>query len=69
MKKIKRKLPEYDLAYICYYAEKIELSAIAAGFDAEISTSGLAILLQELKENGQFECYKKKYQELLALEN
>ena len=22
----------YDLAYICYYAEKIELSAIAAGF-------------------------------------
>jgi hypothetical protein len=66
MKRIKRKLQEYDLAYICYYAEKIELSAIA-GFDAEISTPALAVLLQELKENGQFDTYKRKYQELLEI--
>jgi hypothetical protein len=68
MKRIKRKLQEYDLAYICYYAEKIELSAILAGFDAfEISTPALAVLLQELKENGQFDTYKRKYQELLEI--
>jgi hypothetical protein len=67
MKRIKRKLQEYDLAYICYYAEKIELSAIFAGFDAEISTPALAVLLQELKENGQFDTYKRKYQELLEI--
>jgi hypothetical protein len=68
MKRIKRKLQEYDLAYICYYAEKIELSAIALrGFDAEISTPALAVLLQELKRNGQFDTYKRKYQELLEI--
>jgi hypothetical protein len=68
MKRIKRKLQEYDLACdICYYAEKIELSAIFAGFDAEISTPALAVLLQELKENGQFDTYKRKYQELLEI--
>jgi hypothetical protein len=55
------------LAYICYYAEKIELSAIFAGFDAEISTPALAVLLQELKKNGQFDTYKRKYQELLEI--
>ncbi|MGR5978925.1 hypothetical protein ACT7DJ_14505 [Bacillus cereus] len=47
--------------------KKIELSAIAAGFDAEISTPALAVLLQELKENGQFDTYKRKYQELLEI--
>ncbi|MEI4618329.1 hypothetical protein [Bacillus cereus] len=38
-----------------------------AGFDAEISTPALAVLLQELKENGQFDTYKRKYQELLEI--
>ena len=41
----------YDLAYICYYAEKIELSAIAAGFAPSLSTKALESLIQELKRN------------------
>lgn len=67
MKRIKRKLQEYDLAYICYYAEKLSYQRFFAGFDAEISTPALAVLLQELKENGQFDTYKRKYQELLEI--
>jgi hypothetical protein len=66
MKRIKRKLQEYDLAYICYYAEKLSYQRLS-GFDAEISTPALAVLLQELKENGQFDTYKRKYQELLEI--
>ena len=48
----------YDLAYICYYAEKIELSAIA-GFAPSLSTKALESLIQELKETNQFAFYKK----------
>lgn len=55
----------YDLAYICYYAEKIELSAIAAGFAPSLSTKALESLIQELKETNQFAFYKKMYQDLL----
>ncbi|PEF63698.1 hypothetical protein [Bacillus cereus] len=58
-------IKEYDLAYICYYAEKIELSAIAAGFAPSLSIKALESLIQELKETNQFDFYKKMYQDLL----
>jgi len=58
-------MKEYDLAYICYYAEKIELSAIATGFASSLSTIALESLIQELKETNQFDFYKKMYQDLL----
>ena len=47
----------YDLAYICYYAEKIELSAID-WFCSSLSTKALESLIQELKETNQFAFYK-----------
>ncbi|WP_144519387.1 hypothetical protein [Bacillus thuringiensis] len=58
-------MKEYDLAYICYYAEKIELFTIAAGIAPSLSTKALESLIQELKETNPFDFYKKMYQDLL----
>ncbi|MED1384299.1 hypothetical protein [Bacillus mycoides] len=54
-----KNMSEYDLAYICYYSEKIELPTIAAGFASEISNQSLQVLIQELKDTNQFDYYKK----------
>ncbi|PEF39592.1 hypothetical protein [Bacillus wiedmannii] len=56
---------EYDLAYICYYSERIELSAIAAGFSPRISTKVLHHIIQEVNNQGLFDFYKNTYEEML----
>ncbi|PFK18423.1 hypothetical protein [Bacillus cereus] len=60
-----QKLKEYDLAYICYYSERIELSAIAAGFSQPVSTTVIHHIIQDLHEKELFDFYKSTYEELL----
>ncbi|PEA86403.1 hypothetical protein [Bacillus thuringiensis] len=60
-----RKFKEYDLAYICYYSERIELPAIAAGFSQPVSTKVIHHIIQELNNQGLFNFYKSKYKEML----
>ncbi|AHZ49136.1 hypothetical protein YBT1520_01825 [Bacillus thuringiensis serovar kurstaki str. YBT-1520] len=59
------KLKEYDLAYICYYSERIEFSAIAAGFSQPVSTKVIHHIVQELNNQGLFDFYKSTYEEML----
>ncbi|QWI73028.1 hypothetical protein ER45_028875 (plasmid) [Bacillus mycoides] len=58
-------LKEYDLAYICYYSEKVELRAIAAGFAPKLNFKEINFLLDDLRKKGTFEFYKSTYEELL----
>ncbi|PGT65718.1 hypothetical protein COD86_25485 [Bacillus cereus] len=60
-----RNITEYDLAYICYYSEILETSAIAAGFPPTFSAAFLKTLIQELKKENQFDYYKNMYVDLL----
>ncbi|MEI4618226.1 hypothetical protein [Bacillus cereus] len=60
-----RNLKEYDLAYICYYSERIELSSIAAGFETKLKSKEIPPLLEDLRTKGIFDFYKNTYQELL----
>ncbi|MEN3132489.1 hypothetical protein [Bacillus albus] len=60
-----QKLKEYDLAYISYYSERIELSAIAAGFEPKLPLKELTKLLQDLNDQGLFDFYKNTYKEML----
>jgi len=60
-----RKLKEYDLAYICYYSERVELTAIAAGFAPKLKGKEINFLLEGLHKKGIFEFYKNTYEELL----
>ncbi|EJR89749.1 hypothetical protein [Bacillus cereus] len=60
-----QQLKEYDLAYICYYSERIELSAIAAGFPQPVSTTVIKHIVQELNKQGIFDFYKSTYKEML----
>lgn len=59
------RVKEYDLAYICYYSERIELTAIAAGFPHNFSTTFLKKIIQKLKKENQFDYYKNMYVNLL----
>ncbi|EOO24380.1 hypothetical protein IIU_06750 [Bacillus cereus VD133] len=60
-----QKLKEYDLAYICYYSEKVELRALAAGFVPKLKLKEVNFLLDDLHKKGTFEFYKNTYEELL----
>ncbi|OUB31590.1 hypothetical protein BK708_07915 [Bacillus thuringiensis serovar yunnanensis] len=60
-----KQLKEYDLAYICYYSERIELPAISAGFSPPISTTAIKHIIQELNNQGIFDFYKNTYKEML----
>ncbi|MGX5570978.1 hypothetical protein ACWKTS_05740 [Bacillus toyonensis] len=60
-----KKLKEYDLAYICYYSERIEFSAIAAGFSQPVSTTVIHHIIQDLHEQELFDFYKSTYEEML----
>ncbi|MFJ8530353.1 hypothetical protein [Bacillus sp. NPDC094106] len=60
-----KRFKEYDLAYICYYSERIELSAIAARFSQPVSTQVINHMVQELKQKELFHFYKTTYEELL----
>ncbi|MEW4236224.1 hypothetical protein Q0N71_25180 [Bacillus thuringiensis] len=60
-----QKFKEYDLAYICYYSERIELPAIAAGFSQPITTTVIHHTLQQLNNQGLFDFYKNTYREML----
>ncbi|MEB9553155.1 hypothetical protein P4J60_26695 [Bacillus cereus] len=60
-----REIQEYDLAYICYYSEKIELSSIGVGFSPNFSVEYLENLIQDLKQKGKFDYYKSIYTQLL----
>ncbi|MED3322561.1 hypothetical protein P4377_13915 [Bacillus thuringiensis] len=61
-----QKLKEYDLAYIYYYSEKIELSAIAAGFSQPVSTTVIHHIIQDLHDQELFNFYKSTYEEMLG---
>ncbi|MGQ0418717.1 hypothetical protein ACT4US_01995 [Bacillus sp. HC-Mk] len=58
-------LTEYDLAYICYYSERVELTAIAAGFAPKLKVREITLLLEALHKKGLFDFYKNTYEELL----
>ncbi|EJR93444.1 hypothetical protein IKE_05840 [Bacillus cereus VD196] len=53
-----KKVKEYDLAYICYYSERIALSAIGVGFEPRFSIAFLADLFLRLKNDNKFDYYK-----------
>ncbi|MED3067539.1 hypothetical protein P4310_18680 [Bacillus thuringiensis] len=59
-----RKLKEYDLAYICYYSERIELAHIATGFSPKFTQKELTKLIQDLKGQELFNFYKSTYEEM-----
>ncbi|HEF1856751.1 hypothetical protein [Bacillus thuringiensis] len=59
------KLTEYELAYICYYSERVELTALAAGFEPKLKLREIMPLLDDLRKKGIFDFYKNTYQELL----
>ncbi|EOO26108.1 hypothetical protein IIU_06044 [Bacillus cereus VD133] len=60
-----KELKEYDLAYICYYSERIELPAIAAVFPPPVSTTMIKHIVQKLNNQGIFDFYKNTYKEML----
>ncbi|MEN3130394.1 hypothetical protein [Bacillus albus] len=60
-----QKFKEYDLAYICYYSERIELPAIAAGFSQPVSTKVINHMIQDLHNQELFDFYKSTYEEML----
>ncbi|MGG1152971.1 hypothetical protein [Bacillus wiedmannii] len=60
-----RKLKEYDLAYICYYSERIEMAHIAARFTPKLTQKELTKLIQDLNNQELFDFYKSTYEELL----
>lgn len=57
------KLTEYDLAYICYYSERGELTALVVGFEPKLKE--IMPLLDGLRRKGIFNFYTNTYQELL----
>lgn len=59
------KLTEYELAYICYYSERVELTALAAGFEPKLKLREIMPLSDDLRKKGIFDFYKNTYQELL----
>ncbi|MBG0970677.1 hypothetical protein [Bacillus sp. SRB3LM] len=59
------KLTEYDLAYICYYSEKVPLSALAAGYFPRLQSKDLTRLLENLRKKKIFDFYRNTYEELL----
>ncbi|MBT2578673.1 hypothetical protein J7E43_14925 [Bacillus sp. ISL-8] len=60
-----RKLKEYDLAYICYYSERIELANIATGLSTKLTLKELTELIQDLNDQELFDFYKSTYEEML----
>ncbi|WP_144509199.1 hypothetical protein, partial [Bacillus mycoides] len=60
-----RKLKEYDLAYICYYSERIELANIATGLSPTLTLTlkELTQLIQDLNDQELFDFYKSTYEE------
>jgi hypothetical protein len=59
-----RKLKEYDLAYICYYSERIELAHIATGFSPKLTQKEITQLIQDLNDQELFDFYKSTYEEM-----
>ncbi|MGG0263072.1 hypothetical protein [Bacillus mycoides] len=59
------KLTEYDLSYICYYSEKMELTALVAGFSPRLKSNDIKLLLEDLRKKKIFDFYKTTYEELL----
>ncbi|PEN88557.1 hypothetical protein CN553_23445 [Bacillus cereus] len=59
------KLTEYELSYICYYSERVDLTNIAAGFGPKLKSKEITPLLEELRKKNIFEFYKNSYKELL----
>ncbi|AXY08566.1 hypothetical protein CUC43_17970 [Bacillus thuringiensis LM1212] len=59
------KLKEYDLAYICYYSERVELANIATGLSTKLTMKELTQLIQNLKDQELFDFYKSTYEEML----
>ncbi|MGG5741902.1 hypothetical protein [Bacillus cereus group sp. IBL03679] len=60
-----QKLTEYELAYICYYSERVELTAIVTGFSPKLTMKEMKGLLQDLDDKGLFDFYKSTYEEML----
>ncbi|MGG0257545.1 hypothetical protein ABEY61_26950 [Bacillus toyonensis] len=60
-----KRVKEYDLAYICYYSERIKLADISAGFSRKFSVVFLKQLIQDLKKEKRFDFYKNMYKDLL----
>lgn len=56
-----KKIQEYDLAYICYYSEKMRIAEIAKGYYPKFPTVFLNQLIQKLKDENKFDYYKNKY--------
>ncbi|MEK4418655.1 hypothetical protein LW858_29265 (plasmid) [Bacillus cereus] len=59
------KLTEYDLAYICYYSEKVALPALVAGYSPRLRSNDIKFLLEDLRKKEVFDFYKNTYEELL----
>ncbi|EKS8367035.1 hypothetical protein [Bacillus thuringiensis] len=49
------KLTEYELAYICYYSKRVELTALAAGFEPKLKE--IMPLLDDLRRKGIFDFF------------
>ncbi|MFT4142005.1 MAG: hypothetical protein QM671_24025 [Bacillus sp. (in: firmicutes)] len=60
-----RKFTDYDLAYICYYAERISLAEIGVSFSPIIPLITLQLLINHLKQEKKFDYYKEYYIKLL----
>ncbi|OUB11995.1 hypothetical protein BK708_29225 [Bacillus thuringiensis serovar yunnanensis] len=60
-----KKIKEYDLAYICYYSERLGLHEIGLGFEPRCSIIRLTNIIQKLKTENRFDYYKKMYLDLL----
>ncbi|OUB64547.1 hypothetical protein [Bacillus thuringiensis] len=60
-----RKLKEYDLAYICYYSERVELANITTGLSTKLTIRELTQLIQDLNDQELFDFYKSTYEEML----
>ncbi|UYX52255.1 hypothetical protein M3Y14_27865 [Bacillus thuringiensis] len=59
-----QKLTEYELAYICYYSERVELSTILTGFSPKLTLKELTKLIQDLNNQELFDFYKSTYEEM-----
>ncbi|EJR90884.1 hypothetical protein IKE_05689 [Bacillus cereus VD196] len=60
-----KQVKEYDLAYICYYSERIALSTLGLGFEPRFSVTFLTDLIRKLKNENKFYYYKNMYVNLL----
>ncbi|MGG0257436.1 hypothetical protein ABEY61_30360 [Bacillus toyonensis] len=60
-----KKFKEYDLAYICYYSEKLALHEIGLGFEPRFTIIRLKNIIKKLKTEDRFDYYKKMYLDLL----